>query len=74
MRMSICNICTKKYEIGKWIGGKKDGKFYIVENLKWRTESYENGNQVFGFASSEDEQLEKYVQTLFKDEEISFMN
>lgn len=68
------NINTKKYEIGKWIGGKKDGKFYIVENLKWRTESYENGNQVFGFASSEDEQLEKYVQTLFKDEEISFMN
>lgn len=68
------NISLHKYTVGRWVNNKRHGKFYVVENKKWRTENYENGNQVFGFASSEDEQLEKYVQTLFKDEEISFMN
>ena len=67
------NSITKKYEIGKWIDGQKYGKFYIVEDLKWRTESYKNGRKIYGFVS-DDDQLDNYINSLFKDENILLSN
>ena len=45
-------------------------KFYIVEDKKWKTQHYRNGNVTYGFASSDDDELDEYVKSLFNDSEI----
>ena len=54
----------------------KDGKFYIVQNGKYRTEYWKKGIKQnptsYGFANNEDDELESYVNSLFQDSEIGY--
>ena len=64
------NKNVHRYSVGRWVEGKKEGKFYIVEDKKWKTQHYRNGNVTYGFASSDDDELDEYVKSLFNDSEI----
>ncbi len=64
------NRSIHKYSIGRWVDGKKEGKFYEVQNKKWKTQYYRNGNLSYGFASKVDDELDKYVNSLFNDSDI----
>ena len=65
-----------KYTVGRWINNNKDGKFYIVQDGKFRTEYWKNGikqdQMNYGFANNEDDELDSYVNSLFQESEISY--
>lgn len=65
-----------KYTVGRWLNNDKDGKFYIVQNGKYRTEYWKKGIKQnptsYGFANNEDDELESYVNSLFQDSEIGY--
>lgn len=68
------NKGAHSYSVGRWIEGKKEGKFYIIENGEWRTERYDNDNRIYGFADSTNDDLDLYLKSLFNDSDIQKVN
>ena len=75
------DLNNNRYEIGKFIEGKKEGLFYIIQGTydgSWnmKKEYFRGGNRYYGFADqkTKNDPLEEYLKTMFKEMEVIWAN